>query len=75
MDIQKIVSDLKHERDRLTRAIEALEGGARSSGARITKTGAGGRRKKRKFSPEARKRLSMLMKQRWAERKKKSASR
>jgi hypothetical protein len=83
LDLEKLVADLAKERDRLGRAITALLG---SAGAALT--GGGGRKKrigrpkgstttkKRKrggLTPEGRKRLSIAMKKRWAERKKKGA--
>lgn len=81
MDLEKLVSDLGKERDRLGRAISALLG---SAGTALT----GGGKKKRigrpkgtttkkskrgGLTPEGRKRLSIAMKKRWAERKKKGA--
>ena len=77
MEIDKIVADLKKERDRLVRAIAALVGvgGAATGARRGRKPGpkaAGTRRKRRGgISKEGRKRLSELMKKRWAERRKK----
>jgi hypothetical protein len=75
MDIQNILNDLKRERGRLDRAIAALEGGAepRRRG-RPVGSGSGKSRPRRHMSPAARKRISEMMKQRWAERKKKSKS-
>ena len=78
MDIQKIVSELERERERIGKAIAALVESASSSittwtsrGAR--KADAPGKRKKRRggITPAGRKRLSEAMKKRWAERKKK----
>ncbi|HYL60356.1 MAG TPA: hypothetical protein VEU51_15920 [Candidatus Acidoferrales bacterium] len=73
MDLSSIVADLRKERDRLGRAIEALLGiapakrGRKAKGAKV-----GGKRKKRKgLTAAGRKRLSDLMKKRWAERRKK----
>ena len=78
MDIQKIVSELESERERIGRAIAALIESASSSIATWTsgkarKTSAPGKRKKRRggITPAGRKRLSEAMKKRWAERKKK----
>ena len=70
MDIQQIVSDLKNERDRIEAAIRALEGGkiGRRPGRPV-----GSGKKRRTMSPAARKRISEMMKIRWAERKKKAA--
>lgn len=80
MEIDKIVADLKKERDRLVKAISALMGsvtGAKrgrkpgrkpgpKAKAVATKTKRSGG-----ISKEGRKRLSEMMKKRWAERKKK----
>jgi hypothetical protein len=80
MDIQNILADLKRERDRLNSAIAALEGpGQRRRGRPAGSGSAGpsssastGRRQRRHMSAAARKRISEMMKQRWAERKRKS---
>jgi hypothetical protein len=77
LEIDKIVADLKKERDRLVRAITALVGvGAAPTGKRRgRKPGpkAAATKKKRRggISAEGRKRLSEMMKKRWAERRKK----
>jgi hypothetical protein len=75
LDLQNILSELKAERDRIVRAIEAL-GGIASSSA-VTKKRAGGARglgrRRGGITPEGRKRLSEAMKKRWAERRKKSS--
>ncbi|MGC2111336.1 MAG: hypothetical protein WA655_17610 [Candidatus Korobacteraceae bacterium] len=80
MDIQNILTDLKGERDRLDRAISALEGTApgqrrrgRPAGSRNVATAAAAPRR-RHMSAAARKRISEMMKQRWAERKRKGKS-
>ena len=74
MDLTKVVSDLKKERDRLSRAIGALLGSALSPGGkkRVGRPkGSTTRRKKRGgLTPAGRKRLSLAMKKRWAARKK-----
>ena len=80
MDIQQIVADLKNEKERLDRAIEALgdrgsvasksrtlakrENSVETRSASASKTG-------RALTEEGRKRLSESMKKRWAERRKK----
>ncbi|MGD0290583.1 MAG: hypothetical protein ABSC63_13120 [Candidatus Binataceae bacterium] len=78
MDLERILADLKQERDRLSRAIAALEG-AKSTlvaektnittprSAALKGTERGG------LTPEGRRRLSLAMKKRWAERKKKGS--
>lgn len=77
MEIDKIVADLKHERDRLIKAITALVGvgGAATGAKRGRKPGpkAAATKQKRRggISKAGRKRLSELMKKRWAERRKK----
>ena len=81
MDLDKLLADLTKEKDRLGRAIEALVGSVMPGSGKkrlgrpkgsTTKT----KPKKRKgggLTPEGRKRLSIAMKKRWAERKKKSS--
>ncbi len=75
MDTRKILSDLRAERDRLTQAIAALESLDRTPGrGRRAKTAAPAakrRRGRRRLSAATRKRMSEMMKARWAERKKK----
>jgi len=65
MDTQQIISELEAERDRLEQAISALRGtsGRRGPGGR-------GRRGRRRLSAASKKRISEMMKKRWAERKK-----
>ena len=75
MDIQSILADLKRERDRLHSAIAALEGpGPRRRGrpAGSGKPASTTKRPRRHMSAAARKRISEMMKQRWAERKRKA---
>ena len=70
MNLDKIIAELKKERDQLVRAIEALVGSAAAKGR---PAGAKGKRKKRSgLTPEGRRRLSIAMKKRWAERRKKA---
>lgn len=76
MDLASIVAELKRERDRLDSAIAALEGGARRGRrGRPPGTGAstGRRGGRRHMSAEARRRISEMMKKRWAERKRRAA--
>jgi hypothetical protein len=72
LDLQKIVSELRAERDRINQAIEALDGKASPA---TTKRGAGAApapgRRRGGITPEGRRRLSEAMKKRWAERRKK----
>jgi hypothetical protein len=66
MDINQIIADLEAERDRLDHAIGALRGhGSVGNGRR----GKGGKRGRRHLSAAAKKRISEMMKKRWAERK------
>jgi len=62
MDTQRIISELEAERDRLEEAISALRGSVHR--------GAGSRRGRRRLSAAAKRRISEMMKKRWAERKK-----
>jgi len=65
MDTQQIITELEAERDRLEQAISALRGslqGRRLAGGR-------GRRGRRRLSAAAKRRISEMMKKRWAERK------
>jgi hypothetical protein len=77
LEIDKIVADLKKERDRLVKAISALVGMGSTGAKRGRKPGpkakaVPAKRKRRGgISKEGRKRLSELMKKRWAERRKK----
>ena len=76
LDTARIVAELKRERDRLNRAIAALDGdsphsAARTSAApnRATLTKKNGDR----LTPAGRKRLSEMMKKRWAEKRRKAS--
>ena len=70
MDIQKVLAELKQERDRIEGAINALEG----LGSNVRRTTGGSRKGRRHMSAEARARISRAMKLRWAQRKKKVAA-
>jgi hypothetical protein len=72
------VEELKNERGRLDQAIAALEESASPRVAKKTlvaaRQPAASKRKKRGgITPEGRKRLSLAMKRRWAERRRKSS--
>jgi len=76
LDITRIVADLKSESERLSRAIAALVG----IGSAEAKTGKGApkatavkRKKRGGITPAGRKRLSEMMKKRWAARKRKGS--
>jgi hypothetical protein len=73
LDLEIIVADLKQERDRISRAIAALEGSNSPRIARrmgVTTVGSNGK-KRGGLTPPGRRRLALAMKKRWAERKKK----
>ena len=73
MDTQAIVKELKRERDRLNKAIAALEEtdspAPRTSSPSVTPSAKSTKRGDR-LTPEGRKRLSDALKKRWAEKKK-----
>jgi hypothetical protein len=79
MDIRQILTDLSRERNRLDQAIAALEGlsskfasrRGRPPGAKQAKLAV--TRKTGGITAAGRRRLSEMMKKRWAERKKKAA--
>jgi hypothetical protein len=76
LDTQRIVSELKKERNRLDKALAALDG-ANSTRAVATnvsaKNDAAPARKRHHLTATGRKRLSMLMKKRWAEKRRKAS--
>jgi hypothetical protein len=72
VDLNKIVNELKSERDRLGRAIAALLDEARVV-VSVAKTKGPGRPRKG-LTPAGRRRLSLAMKQRWAERRGKTTT-
>jgi hypothetical protein len=67
MDTQQIISELESERDRLEQAISALRGSM--GGRRGLAVAGSGRRGRRRLSAAAKRRISEMMKKRWAERK------
>jgi hypothetical protein len=76
LDLERIVVDLKRERDRLNRAIAALEGtdSPRTAVKRdiaAPKPPTSNKRKRGGLTPAGRRRLSEAMKKRWAERRRK----
>jgi len=76
MDIRVIVAELRKERDRLDQAIAALDGRAHKNAAAAARgrRSVSHRRRGSRLSAAGRKRLSELMKKRWAERRKKGSS-
>ncbi len=80
MDTRRILSELRAERDRLNQAIDALQSldrtavpthRGRAKAAATAKPAAKGRRGRRRLSAATRRRMSEMMKARWAERKRK----
>jgi hypothetical protein len=78
LDTEEIVKELKAERNRLDKAIVALDGEDGTRGTMTTdepsSNAASPATKHHGMSAAGRKRLSLLMKKRWAERRKKSLS-
>jgi hypothetical protein len=75
LNIAMIVSELKAERNRIDRAVAALEGLSPNGVPGKTQSVRGVRTRKRgHLSVAGRKRLSEMMKKRWAERRKKAAA-
>jgi len=77
LDLERIVAELEQERDRLNQAIAVLKEHDLPAAARKTAAGNGkvsGAQRGRGLTPAGRKRLSKLMKQRWAERRKAKSS-
>ncbi len=68
MDIKRILTELKAERDRIEHAIAAIES-INSTGRRRRKPAgvSAPKRRRRRMSAAARKKLSRLMKQRWTQ--------
>jgi hypothetical protein len=73
LDIERIVADLKKEKERIDRAIEALQkvGSLSGVGKRSGSASTVSNKQKRGLTPAGRRRLSLMMKKRWAERRKK----
>ncbi len=70
MDTNRILAELRAQRDRLDRAIAAIEGlhsTGRRRGGRPAAVAAPKRRGRRRMSATARRKLSRLLKQRWAQ--------
>jgi hypothetical protein len=70
MDTTRLIKDLRGEKERIERAIAALEAlGSDSTGRQTTRTAGANKAGRRKMSPAARKRISEMMKKRWAARR------
>lgn len=77
MDLEKIVAELEEERDRLNQAIILLKERNHSATGRTIGAGNGKAtpsRQGRGLTPAGRKRLSKMLKKRWAERRRESKS-
>jgi hypothetical protein len=76
LDTERIVAELEQERDRINQAIASLKGVNSSGTTRKSAAGTGrsGRQRRGGMSAAARKRLSQMMKKRWAEKRKKAKS-
>jgi hypothetical protein len=76
MNITEILKQLKSERESLTKAIEALEGieggsqGVATNGSKPTTKANAAKQAPNGLTLAGRKRLSQLMKKRWADKKK-----
>ena len=68
MDTNKILAELRAERDRIDRALSALEA-VNSTGRRVGRPprATAGRKRRRPMSAATRRKLSRLMKRRWAQ--------
>jgi hypothetical protein len=80
MNVAEIVKNLKSERESLTKAIEALEGieggsqGVSRNGSKPATKAKAAKPAGNGLTPAGRKRLSELMKKRWANKKKAAAA-
>jgi hypothetical protein len=72
VDLETLVADLKRERDRLSQAIALLSGDSAAPGRTAPKRATPPKRRGG-ITPEGRRRLSLAMKRRWAERRRKSS--
>jgi DNA-binding PadR family transcriptional regulator len=72
LELRKIIEELKRERDRIDQAINALEQVGSITGRRGRAARQPGPPRRRRLTPEGRKRLSDMMKKRWAERKRRA---
>jgi hypothetical protein len=72
LELSTIIAELKSEKEKIGRAIAALIESAGVSGKVATRKAA--RKRQGSITPEGRRRLSLAMKRRWAERRAKSLS-
>jgi Spy/CpxP family protein refolding chaperone len=71
LELRQIIEELKRERARIDEAISALEQVGSTAG-RGRSARQSGPKRRRRLTPEGRKRLSDMMKKRWAERKRRA---
>ena len=76
MNIVEIISELKNERKRIEDAIAVLNGSSSNGTASspIQQQPSTRTRRRSHMSAEGRKRISLMMKKRWAERRKKASA-
>jgi hypothetical protein len=67
MNVERILAELRAQRDRLQQAIDALDGNSREPFKQR-------RKPRRHMSADARRRIGLAMKKRWAERKRQKHS-
>ena len=72
VNLDRILAELRSERDRLEKAIAALEAIGQTAVPSRGRIGRPRKKRSRRLTPEGRKRLSDMMKKRWAERRKKA---
>jgi len=76
LDLEKIVAELRSEMDRIGQAIgvlETSESPKAGRGRRIASAASSTKPHRKGLTPAGRKRLSELMKKRWAERRRKQS--
>ncbi|MDP9169406.1 MAG: hypothetical protein M3N54_02205 [Acidobacteriota bacterium] len=73
MDLYRIIGELVHERTRLIRIIESLEG-MQQSGGKSTSPRSVKARGRKSMNPAARKEVSERMKKYWAKRREEGAA-
>ena len=76
MNIVEIISELKNERNRIEEAIAALNGSSSNgtTSSPIHQQPSARTRPRSRMSAEGRRRISLMMKKRWAERRKKASA-
>ena len=75
MEVSQILKEIDNEIERLQQARDLLAGGSSSGrGRRGAKKAVATGKKRRRLSPEGRKKIADAMKRRWMERKKQAAA-